>query len=56
MINRNNRNISKIYFGSRIVNAVYKGHKLVWQRIISCFSKGYWIDEYSWTDDTSWTD
>ena len=59
MIHINNRDISGVYKGSRGIAAIYKGHRLVWSKIteiISCFSNGYWVDEYPWVDDQSWTD
>lgn len=59
MIRINNRGISGIYIGSRKIAAVYHGHRLVWSKIkgvISCYSNGYWIDEYPWVDDQVWTD
>ena len=59
MIHVNNKDISGVYSGSKEIIAVYSGLKLVWSKInelISCFSNGYWIDEYPWLDDASWTD
>lgn len=59
MIHINNREISGVYRGSREIAAIYKGHRLVWTRIkeiISCYSNGYWIDDYPWIDDQVWTD
>ena len=59
MIRINNREISGVYKGSREIAAIYKGHRLVWTRIteiISCYSNGYWIDDYPWIDDQVWTD
>lgn len=59
MIRINNRNISGVYIESRGIAAIYEGHKLVWEKIkeiISCYSNGYWIDEYPWVDDQVWTD
>ena len=59
MIRINNRGISGVYKESRGIAAIYKGHRLVWtkiKQIISCYSNGYWIDEYPWVDEQSWTD
>ena len=61
-IYKNNRLISSIYYSNRAIKSVYKGYKLIWtkdknnQQILSCFSNGYWIDEYPWDDNLSWTD
>ena len=59
MIHINNHNITGVYSGLKDVVAVYSGLKLVWSKVgslLSCYSNGYWIDEYPWTDDTPWTD
>lgn len=56
MIYVRNHNIVGIFSGSKVVTALYKGSKLIWTKIISCFSKGYWIDKYQWTDNISWVD
>lgn len=62
MIHVNNHEIVGVYSGSKEIEAVYSGLKLVWSKIqettkiLSCYYNGYWIDEYPWTDDTPWTD
>jgi len=59
MIQINNHDIQGVYSNSKTILAVYSGVHLVWSKInelISCFSNGYWIDEYPWLDDASWTD
>jgi hypothetical protein len=62
MIHINNHDITGVYSGLKDIVAVYSGLKLVWQKIaenteiLSCYSNGYWIDEYPWTDETPWTD
>lgn len=38
---------------------VYRGTRLIWEKSVgdfSCFSNGYWIDEYPWVDDLLWND
>lgn len=59
MIQINNRSIIGIHKGTREIMAVYKGTRLVWEKIssiFSCYSNGYWIDEYPWVDSEIWTD
>ena len=62
MIRINNKDISNIHLGTRGVLSVYLGTKLVWRKqaevieTLSCFSNGYWIDDYPWADNTPWTD
>lgn len=59
MIRINNKDISDIHLGARGVLSVYLGTKLVWEKlteVLSCFSNGYWIDNYPWVDTEIWTD
>ena len=59
MIRINNKDISDIHLGTRGVLSVYLGTKLVWEKlteVLSCFSNGYWIDNYPWVDTEIWTD
>lgn len=59
-----NKNVISIYYQGLPIVSVYTRGQKVWpedlepiiEEIISCFAKGYWIDEYPWTDDLSWTD
>lgn len=59
MIHINNHDISGVYSGSTDIHKVYKGLILVWSKIteiLSCYSNGYWMDEYPWVDDNAWAD
>lgn len=57
MLRYKNKNILAINFGSKSVLAIYYKNEKIWPEIIeSCFSNGYWIDEYSWTDNLPWKD
>ena len=59
MIHINNHDISGVYSGSTDIQKVYKGLILVWSKIteiLSCYSNGYWMDEYPWVDDNAWAD
>ena len=59
MIVFNNKEITDIHLGRKAILAVYKGAKLVWEKIteiFSCFSNGYWMDNYPWVDTETWTD
>lgn len=51
---KNNKNTSLIYYGDKAVAAVYKGAKLVWEAINSCFGKGFWINTKPWSDKDGW--
>ena len=54
MIIKNTHDQSAEYFGSRAITAVYKGLVLVWTSILSCFGKGYWINDKPWVDSDAW--
>lgn len=41
-------------FTPKIIAAVYKGAKLLWQYIKSCFGRGYWINDKMWSDKDAW--
>ena len=59
MIHINSKDISGVYSGLKEIVAVYSGLRLVWNKItemLSCYSNGYWIDEYPWDDNLTWTD
>lgn len=59
MIYVQNRPVLAIRLGRNIIRRVYAKDQLFWPSkldIYSCYSNGYWIDEYGWTDDTPWAD
>lgn len=60
-----NRGVISIYYKGLPITSVYIRGQKVWpeelepiipiiEEVISCFAKGYWIDEYPWTDDLPW--
>jgi len=38
----------------QIVQEVYKGARLVWTAIRSCFGAGFWINDKPWLNDEAW--
>ncbi len=48
MIIRNGKELSGRYYNNKQVSAIYKGIKLVWSAISSCFGAGVWINKYPW--------
>lgn len=68
----NNRSIDAIYVNGREIEAVYKDGRLIWKKgpdpvdpdqpitpggiQKSCYSNGYWLDEYPWLDELYWND
>lgn len=54
MININNKETSAVYYGTRIITAVYAGAKLVWSAVSSCFGSGFWRSERPWSRTDGW--
>ena len=54
MIYKNGIEMNARYYGSKAITAVYKGAKLVWEAISSCFGSGYWINNRPWSNTDSW--
>lgn len=38
----------------QIVQEIYKGARLVWTAVRSCFGAGYWINDKPWLNDEAW--
>ena len=54
MINFDYNSQSQEYYGFRPITAVYKGLRLVWTAIRSCFGKGFWINDKPWLNTDAW--
>lgn len=54
MIYKGALDIIQIYLNRRDINALYKGDRLVWEAIRSCFGKGYWLNDKPWKNDDVW--
>lgn len=48
------KEITDIGIGKKTVLKVYYGTKLVWERLISCFAKGWWVNYLPWTNNLGW--
>ena len=53
IIKKYDEQISEFY-DNRAIIAVYKGARLIWAIIKSCFGKGYWINEQPWMNNDAW--
>lgn len=42
--------------GTVAAQAVYRGVRLVWMAVRSCFGSGVWLDEKPWLDEEVWKD
>lgn len=51
---KDGKEITGIYVGQRVITAAYKGARLVWEAIRSCFGKGFWVNSYPWDNKDSW--
>jgi len=54
MIYHNNKEIVARYKGNRKIVLVYRGTKLIWQDVRSCFGAGYWNGDLAWNGDDAW--
>ena len=54
MINFDYNSQSQEYYCFRPITAVYKGLRLVWTAIRSCFGKGFWINDKPWLNTDAW--
>lgn len=54
MIYKGNLEMAARYYGGKVVIAVYKGARLVWEAVSSCFGKGCWIEGKPWVDSDPW--
>ena len=54
MIYKSGKEIVAIFSGSTPVMAIYKGTRLVWQAIRSCFGAGCWLNGKPWLNDEGW--
>lgn len=54
MIVRNNIELSARYYGKKTISAVYRGAKLIWEAINSCFGSGLWNSDKMWSSTDLW--
>jgi hypothetical protein len=46
--------ITLIYYGKKAITVIYKGLRMIWQSISSCFGAGYWDNDKPWNNDDGW--
>lgn len=54
MIYKNGKEITTLSFGTKAIQAVYCGARLVWQAISSCFGGGRWLNGNLWSNADGW--
>jgi hypothetical protein len=42
------------YIGDNFISYVYYGTKLIYEAFLSCFDKGFWVNELPWSNTASW--
>ena len=48
------KEITAVYFGKTAIKAIYKGSKLLWEAVRSCFGSGKWIGDKPWIGEEKW--
>ena len=48
MIIKTGKALDSRYYNNKKVSAIYKGAKLVWSAVSSCFGAGVWTIKYPW--------
>ena len=51
---RNTIDLTARYYGKKVVSAIYRGSRLIWEAVNSCFGSGYWLSEKAWNRDDAW--
>lgn len=54
MIFTGKKELESSFVGTKIITQVYKGVKLVWEAIKSCFGAGYWKNDAPWSNTEGW--
>lgn len=54
MITRNQIELTARYYGSKVIVTVYRGARLIWEAISSCFGSGCWLGDRVWKGDDVW--
>ncbi|MCS3176964.1 MFS transporter [Candidatus Bacteroides intestinigallinarum] len=54
MIYKNGKEVTSIFKENRPIAIVYKGSRLVWEAINSCFGKGFWVNVKPWNNNEGW--
>lgn len=54
MIFLKDKEITLIQLGQKAITQVFKGTKLVWEAVRSCFGQGFWKNEAPWSNSEGW--
>lgn len=50
----NNKEITSVFIKNKTIVSIYKGTRLLWEAINSCFGKGFWINIKPWNNKDGW--
>lgn len=54
MIYKGSNEITAISRGSQPLAAIYRGTRLIWQAVRSCFGSGKWVPAKPWLGNETW--
>lgn len=54
MIYKDGKKLYARYYGRKAILFVYRGAKLIWQSIRSCFGSGGWDNNQGWNNNDGW--
>ena len=54
MIRINSKEVAAVRYGRRVVAAIYRGGRLLWQLANSCFGSGRWVNNSAWRNTDAW--
>lgn len=54
MIRSSDKFIDLVNAGKITIGHIKYGVLLVWEAIMGCFTKGYWLNNKKWTNDRGW--
>lgn len=54
MIHKNGKNLWARYYGRKAILFVYRGIKLIWRSVRSCFGGEGWDNNQPWDNNDGW--
>ena len=58
MIYKDGKNVTGVHCfvdgTERNITAIYRGDRLVWLAVRSCYGRGYWINDKPWINTDPW--
>ena len=54
MIIKDRKEVVDIHVKGRTATLLFRGKRLVWEAVKSCFGRGMWINEKPWSNEDGW--